>query len=69
MIYKNHEDSPLFARYCGDIGKKQESTLIQRSKICLSKKCAVFAFGKAMQWSEQFYAFPTGLFVFMMQLQ
>ena len=41
----------------------ENSALTLRGRVCLSKKCAVFAFGDAMQQSGQPGAFPTGLFV------
>lgn len=40
----------------------KNSTLTLRGRVCLSKKCAVFAFGDAMQRSGQPGAFPTALF-------
>ena len=40
----------------------KNSTLTLRGRVCLSKKCAVFAFGDAMQRSGQAAAFPTALF-------
>ena len=49
---------------CGKTDKNSEnSALTLRGRVCLSKKCAVFAFGDAMQRSGQTGAFPTDLFV------
>ena len=66
MICENHEGQPSFLRKAVEkmTKNRKNNALIQRGRVCLSKKCAVFTFGNAMQQSGQPDAFPTGLFVF-----
>ena len=64
MICKNHERQPSFLGVAVEklVKNSENSALTLRGRLCLSKKCAVFAFGDAMQRSEQPGAFPTALF-------
>lgn len=64
MIFDNHEEQLPFLREAVEklSNNYKNSTLTLRGRVCLSKKCAVFAFGDAMQRSGQPAAFPTALF-------
>ena len=64
MIYEIMRGSPLFCAKLWIICQlfSKNSALTLRGRVCLSKKCAVFAFGDAMQQSGQPGAFPTALF-------
>ena len=53
MIFANQEGQPSFLRKAVEkmTKNRKNSALIQRGRVCLSKKCAVFTFGDAMQQS------------------